>query len=180
MWKSVLAFVVGLILTSIFAGAQGRTSAGEQYGIWKQKVMSRPGNHEGPSDQQFAAVVRRLDAGSARADLGVVGLNTGYDISVQPLRAGRTSGNGERCERVGGVTAVRARGAGYNVRKVTEERLTFPAIEGANAVEIRVRLDTPWAESQELGLVLPLRAEAQFGVRTVTDVVKGCEIVDGP
>jgi len=180
MWRSVLSFVVSLILTAILAGAQGGTSAEEQYGDWKQKIMSHPGNYEDPSDQQFAAVVRRLDAGSVQADLGVVGLNTGYDIFVQPLRVERTSGNEEKCERVGAVTTVRMRGAGHNTRPVTEQRLKVPVDESANAVEIRVRLDTPGAESGEMRLVLPLRAEARFGLRTVTDVGRDCEIVDGP
>jgi len=180
MWTSVFSFVVGLILTSVLAGAQESTSAQEQYDIWKQKVMSHPGNYENPSDQQFAAVVRRLDAGSVQADVGMVGLNTGYDISAQPLRVGRTSDNEEGCERVGEVTTSGVMGAGHNKRKVTEERLNLPANEWANAVEISVRLDTPGTASQEMRLVLPLLAQPQFGVRTATDSVKGCEIVEGP
>lgn len=181
MWKSVLSLAVGLLLTSILAGAQKPTSAEGQYGVWKQTIMSHPGNYESPSEQQFAAVVRRLDAGGGQADIGMVGLNNGHDISVQPLRVGRTPDDEERCERVGEATIDRLRGAGDNKWKVTERRLTFPVGEGVNALEIKVRLATPETrESQEMRLVIPLLAEAQFGVRRVTDIEKGCEIVAGP
>ena len=179
MWKSVFSFVVSLILISILAGAQERAPAEEQYDIWKQKIMSHPGNYEDPSDQQFAAVLSRLDAGSVQAHIGVVGLNTGYDIFVQPLRVERTPDNEEKCERVGEVVTAGKRGAGHNKRQVTEERLNIPVNESANAVEIRVRLDTPGTESREMRLVLPLLAEARFGLRTSTDVVRACEVVDG-
>ena len=178
MWKSVPSFVVSLALTSILAGAQESTSAEERYDAWKQKIMSHPGNYESPSDQQFAVVIRRLDAGSVQADLGMVGLNTGYDIFVQPLKVERTSDNEERCERVGEVATQRIRG-GDNRHKVSEERLKLSINGGANAVEIRVTLDTTPTKSPEMRLVLPLLTESQFGLRTVTDAVKGCELVDG-
>jgi len=180
MWTSVLSLAVGLLLTPILAGAQEPTSAEEQYGIWKQKAMSRPGNYENPSDQQFAAVLRRSEAGSAQADLGMVGLNNGFDIYAQPLVVRLTPDNEERCERAGEVMTDGARGAGDNKWKVTERRLTFPVGEGVNAVEIRVRLDTPGTESREMRLVIPLLAEAQFGLRRVMESEKRCEIVDGP
>ena len=176
MRRAAVLMTLSMFLASASGGAQEPISANEQYDTWKRSILSHQSLYDKPSDQQFAAVIRRLDSGEVQLIVGMVGSNFGYDIYVQPLRINHGSGPEEKCEGVGEVVIERIRGGGQNRHKVTEKRLKFPINGGANAVEIRVRLDTIPTKSPEMRLVLPLLPEARFGLRSVTDAENVCEM----